>query len=183
MGKNRIDKFIIIFLCFIFCANITKNQHLNCQLYSVDFNISSEDFPEFSSIINSFYDSQCAFDFVLLKIKGGNPNGSYILRYNYEDEWFYHYKGADDNTKTLKVTADSTIIKGFESFNKIGHFIEICPYSSNNDLYVYMIKKNGEIYAKYQSKHPLTSEKININELKRLVDKLQEMEGKIYPDR
>lgn len=170
--ENRVS---FILISFIASVNIAFSQTEECQVHAVGFDVLSKDYSQFSSTIDSYYASEYIHDFLILKIKGGNPIKSFVLRYYLDNSWHSCSMVGDGSGESSKILPDSVLINQISSIKNVGDYMEICPFSSSNDTYIYMIKRDGEVHVKYQSSYPIFPERKGMDGLKNFIERLAEL--------
>lgn len=187
--KYSIFKWLIFLFIYIiyFSCNINKskksetNNTLNsrCQLLSMDFTIDYSTMKDFEKEIRSYFNDEYYYDILVVFMKGGNHQLSYLHRWYLQEEKSWTMLNIKNGLKTKKVVEEFPK-KTIPLINNItnGNFVQVCDYSSNNDTYLYLIKENANIKIKYissSSTHFELSQK-DKNKIKNIIDVFEALE-------
>lgn len=153
----------ILLLCFfsfviVFCSNSSlKRGQLSgiaedsCKLYNQEFSVETATFKEFKEPLSDFFNSENRFDLLFIKMKGGNHSESEMKRWFIKDEIAYKIAWTQGKRQMDLINVGTEKIVELANTIESGDYMQICPYSTNNDSYLILIKSNSVLKFKYTS--------------------------------
>lgn len=176
--KNRLsmklnDLFWLIFFAMIGlnCScqsgnSISTKSHKEssyCQLFEDDFEVDSKSFKNFSVYIDDFNLKKHPYDVLSIFMKSGNHQESKLTRYFLSENMKWTQLEVSGNNKNKTLTHDSNDkVQSSLIGGELKSFTQHCTYSTNNDLYMILIRKNGKYIFKYNS---VSTNYISLNNL------------------
>lgn len=172
---NKLTYILLLFLLFNI-NNKLEAQMEDCELFEKKVLVIASDYPQFEEALNSFYSDSNVYDYIHIKIVGGNKQKSGLTRvFKSAEQW--NYIIYED-----KVVEEGVLKEGVNTLDlhlgnvKKGEFINICPYSSLNNTHIYMIKDKNTIKFKLISE-PYTAHKIKTDiRIKGFISFIQEID-------
>jgi len=151
----------------MFCNSV---QAQDCNIVRVDLELDSKAYVGFVDDLNSFYKSSYEYDIIMLKVKGGNRNKSYLSRYYFDDKWITYKNEAGKLVDKEEFVIDNLYMDTLLQGMNLGSYLNLCPLSSSNDSYIYMIKKEEKIVFRYHGGYPLAGKNQDIKGLEKVFE-------------
>jgi hypothetical protein len=73
-------KYTPYLMLFLFIDCDLSAQKTDCELFKKEFIVYASDFPQFESMIESFYNDSNTYDYLYMKIVGGGKQKSELIR-------------------------------------------------------------------------------------------------------
>ena len=123
----------------------------SCKLYAQEFSIDISTYKHFEEPLSDFFESNNRFDGLFIKMKGGNPSASIMKRWFIENESVYKVEWSHGQKRTDLLTKNIWELLQLADLVESGDFLQLCPYSTNNDSYLILFKHNSVVKFKFSS--------------------------------
>lgn len=123
----------------------------SCRLFRKEFSIDTSTYKEFSKHLSEFFQSENAFDLLFIKMKGGNHPASELKRWYITDDVVHEMTLTGSGKRTDTFGSNAGKILELATSVENGEYLQVCPYSSNNDSFLLLIKINSTVTFKYAS--------------------------------
>lgn len=171
MENSRIGIVLVAFGAMLsFCSSsqtMTANSR-NCDFTQREFEIDTNGFKEFNSELVDFMKSPRDFDAVIIEMKGGEQEPSYLNRWtliNGELLKTEMRQGSRNVTKVTSIDIEDVVRHGGKM--QPASYMQICPYSSDSNLFLFLISNKDGLIFKYSASETYRSlEGKNLEQIK-----------------
>lgn len=154
--RRKINIVILLSLSMFSCKipqnNVERADNFSkCKLHEQQFDIDLTGYKEFNSELTDFFNTTSnEYDILKIFMRGGNHQDSYLKRWFINEKQKWMRVDQKDTEKARLVSGISP--EGIDDLLgtiSTGSFMQTCNYSSNNDSYIYLIKRLDKIKFQY----------------------------------
>ncbi|MBT1689149.1 hypothetical protein [Dawidia soli] len=144
-----------------FCGSsrsITTVSH-NCNFIQQEFEIDENGFKQFNSELADFLKAHQDFDAMIIEMKGGEHEPSYLKRWTVINGELFKTEMVQASRSVKKMSSidlDELVAKYSDKMSP-GSYMQICPYSSDSNLLLFLIRNKNGIFFKYSAAESYSS--------------------------
>lgn len=171
MKSSRMGIVLVVFGAMLsFCSssqNMTAGSR-NCNVTQQEFEIDTNGFKEFNSELADFMKIQRDFDAMIIEMKAGEHAPSYLKRWtliNGELSKTEMVQGSRNIAKVKSIDIEDVVSHSDKM--RPGSYMQICSYSSDSNLFLFLISNKNGVLFKYTASETYKSlEGKNLEQIK-----------------